>query len=90
MKSVLAYRETLCVADGKSSLMTAEERSFYNHPSWQCWSRAAASHEHTGLLLTHTAFQKIYLKPHSTAKRGKGKRRKMDTIMLDIKTALNT
>lgn len=63
---------------------------FYNHPFWQCWSKAAASHEHQ-TPLTHIAFQKIYLEPCTTATRGKGKRSKMDTIIADIKAVgLNT
>lgn len=91
IKSVLSYWETLFVMHRISSLlMAATESSLHQHPSWQCWSKAAASREHQ-TPLTHIAFQKIYLEPRSTATTGKGKRRKMDAIIADIKAAsLNT
>lgn len=41
-------------------LMAVTQSSFYNQPSWQCWSKAAASLEHKAPL-THIAFQKIYV-----------------------------
>lgn len=69
-----------------SFLMAATKSSFYNQPSWQRWSKAAASHEHIAPL-THIAFQKIYLKSCTTATRGKGKKSKKGTIMADIEVS---
>lgn len=67
-------------------LVAAAESSSYDRPCWQRRSKAAASQEHRALL-THIAFQKLYLEPRTAATTGKGKSRKMDTIMADIKAA---
>ncbi len=49
-------------------LVAATKSSFHNHPSWQCWSKAAASLGHKAPL-TRIAFQKIYGEPRTAATR---------------------
>lgn len=61
-------------------------RKHYSHPSWQPFGRGVGGLRAAArLLLTHVAFQTIYLSLCSAATRGKAERREMDTIMAGIK-----